>query len=186
PARLNEELGLRSAGAPLKYPPLFYVAMRPWTWLPFRAAALAWLALGQVLLVVTAALVLRRRAAEPARLVAVLAVAALSQPLVETLHLGPANVVVLALLALGWRGSRPRCPRRAPLHLLLAGGLGARAVEPVALATSLAILAAVAYAARGRPAPGTPAFDWAFGLAVAAVPLVAPFSEEHHLVVLLL
>jgi len=74
----------------------------------------------------------------------------------------------------------------AALHRLLDGGLGARAVEPVALATSLAILAAVAYAARGRPAPGTPAFDWAFGLAVAAVPLVAPFSEEHHLVVLLL
>jgi len=264
PARLNEELGLRSAGAPLKYPPLFYVAMRPWTWLPFRAAALAWLALGQVLLVVTAALVLRRRAAEPARLVAVLAVAALSQPLVETLHLGQANVVVLALLALGWWGARQGRPwgaalalglavhvkpqfglpiaalwwigqravayraaavaaaglaagvaavgpgahvdwvrhalampaslhawslnvaPHAALHRLLDGGLGARAVEPVALATSLAILAAVAYAARGRPAPGTPAFDWAFGLAVAAVPLVAPFSEEHHLVVLLL
>ena len=264
PARLNEELGLRSADAPLKYPPLFYVAMRPWTWLPFRAAALAWLALGQVLLVVTAALVLRRRAAEPARLVAVLAVAALSQPLVETLHLGQANVVVLALLALGWRGARQGRPwgaalalglavhvkpqfglpiaalwwigqravayraaavaaaglaagvaavgpgahvdwvrhalampaslhawslnvaPHAALHRLLDGGLGARAVEPVALATSLAILAAVAYAARGRPAPGTPAFDWAFGLAVAAVPLVAPFSEEHHLLVLLL
>ena len=264
PARLNEELGLRSADAPLKYPPLFYVAMRPWTWLPFRAAALAWLALGQVLLVVTAALVLRRRAAEPARLVAVLAVAALSQPLVETLHLGQANVVVLALLALGWWGARQGRPwgaalalglavhvkpefglpiaalwwigqravayraaavvaaglaagvaavgpgahvdwvrhalampaslhawslnvaPHAALHRLLDGGLGARAVEPVALATSLAILAAVAYAARGRPAPGTPAFDWAFGLAVAAVPLVAPFSEEHHLLVLLL
>ena len=264
PARLNEELGLRSADAPLKYPPLFYVAMRPWTWLPFRAAALGWLALGQVLLVVTAALVLRRRAAEPARLVAVLAVAALSQPLVETLHLGQANVVVLALLALGWWGARQGRPwgaalalglavhvkpqfglpiaalwwigqravayraaavaaaglaagvaavgpgahvdwvrhalampaslhawslnvaPHAALHRLLDGGLGARAVEPVALATSLAILAAVAYAARGRPAPGTPAFDWAFGLAVAAVPLVAPFSEEHHLVVLLL
>ena len=264
PARLNEELGLRSADAPLKYPPLFYVAMRPWTWLPFRAAALAWLALGQVLLVVTAALVLRRRAAEPARLVAVLAVAALSQPLVETLHLGQANVVVLALLALGWWGARQGRPwgaalalglavhvkpqfglpiaalwwigqravayraaavaaaglaagvaavgpgahvdwvrhalampaslhawslnvaPHAALHRLLDGGLGARAVEPLALATSLAILAAVAYAARGRPAPGTPAFDWAFGLAVAAVPLVAPFSEEHHLVVLLL
>ena len=74
----------------------------------------------------------------------------------------------------------------AALHRLLDGALGARAVEPVALAMSLAILAAVGYAARGRPAPGTPAFDWAFGLAVAAMPLVAPLSEEHHLVVLLL
>src|SRR5207244_4315291 len=85
-----------------------------------RAAALGWLALGQVLLVVTAALVLRRRAAEPARLVAVLAVAALSQPLVETLRLGQANVVVLALLALGWWGARQGRPWGAALALGLA------------------------------------------------------------------
>jgi len=263
-ARLGEELALRVAGAPVKYPPLFYVVMRPWTWLPFRAAALAWLALGQVLLVATAALVLRHRAAEPGRLVALLAIVALSQPLVETLYLGQANLVVLALLALGWWGARHERPwsaalalglavhvkphfglavaalwwigqravayraaavaaaglaagiatvgpaahvdwvrhalglpaylhawslnvaPHAVLHRLLDGALGARAVEPVALAASLAILAAVAYAVRGRPAPGTPAFDWAFGLAVAAVPLVTPLAEEHHLVVLLL
>jgi len=263
-ARLNEALGLRSAGAPLKYPPLFYVAMRPWTWLPFRASALAWLALGQVLLVATAALVLRQRAAEPTRLVALLAIVALSQPLVETLYLGQTNVALLFLLALGWWGVRHERPweaalalglaahikpqfglpiaalwwigqravayraaavaavglaigvaavglpahvdwarhalampaylhawslnltPHAALHRLLDGALGARAVEPLALTASLTILAVLAYAVRGRPAPGTPAFDWAFGLAVAAVPLVAPIAEEHHLVVLLL
>jgi len=263
-ARLNEALGLRSAGAPLKYPPLFYVAMRPWTWLPFRASALAWLALGQVLLAATAALVLRHRAAEPTRLVALLAIVALFQPLVETLYLGQTNVVLLFLLALGWWGARRERPwgaalalglaahvkpqfglpiavlwwigqravayraaavaaaglavgaavvgpaahvdwarltlampaylhawslnltPHAALHRLLDGAVGARAVEPLALAASGTILAALAYVVRGRPAPGTPAFDWAFGLGVAAVPLVAPIAEEHHLVVLLL
>ncbi len=74
----------------------------------------------------------------------------------------------------------------AALHRLLDGALGARAVEPLALAASGTILAVLAAAMRGRPAPGTPAFDWAFGLAVVAVPLVAPIAEEHHLVVLLL
>jgi len=74
----------------------------------------------------------------------------------------------------------------AALHRLLDGAVGARAVEPLALAASGTILAALAYVVRGRPAPGTPAFDWAFGLGVAAVPLVAPIAEEHHLVVLLL
>jgi hypothetical protein len=59
-------------------------------------------------------------------------------------------------------------------------------VEPIALVASAGILAAVTMALRGRPAPGTPAFDAAFGLAVATVPLVAPIAEEHHLTVLLL
>jgi len=263
-ARMSEVLGLRAAGAPLKYPPLFYVAMRPWTWLPFRAAALAWLVLGQALLLATGALVLRRRAAEPARLVAVLALVVLFQPLVESLHLGQANVMLLALLTLGWWGARDARPwlaavalgltvhvkpqfglpiaalwwigqrgvayraaavaagglalgvatvglaahvawarhalampaymhawslnltPHATLHRLLDGAVGPQAVEPLALGAAAAILATVAYALRGRPAPGPPAFDHAFGLAVAVVPLVAPSAEEHHLVVLLL
>src|SRR3989442_7595039 len=93
--------------------------MRPWTWLPFRASALTWLALGQVLLVATAALVLRHRAAEPTRLVALLAIVALSQPLVETLYLGQTNVALLFLLALGWLGTRNERPLPAPLALRL-------------------------------------------------------------------
>jgi hypothetical protein len=263
-ARVGDALGLRVAGAPLKYPPLFYVAMRPWTWVPFRASALAWLALGQGLLLATAALVLRRRAADPARLLALLALVVFSQPLVETLHLGQTNVVLLALVTLGWWGARAERPwvaavalglavhvkpqfglpiaalwwigqrgvayravavaagglvagvavvgpaahlawadqalampaylhawtlnitPHAALHRLLDGALGVRAVEPMALGVSVAILAGVAYALRGRPAPGAAGFDPAFGLAVAAVPLVAPIAEEHHLAVLLL
>jgi GT2 family glycosyltransferase len=263
-ARLSDALAVRAAGAPLKYPPLFYVAMRPWTWLPFHAASLAWLALGQALLLVTAALLLRRRAAEPALVVGLLALVALWQPLVETLALGQTNVILLALLTLGWWGARDARPwlagaalglavhvkpqfglpivalwwigqrgiayraaavaagglavslaavgpgahiewarhvlampaylhawslnitPHAALHRLLDGGLGPRAVEPIALVASAGMLAAVTMALRGRPAPGTPAFDAAFGLAVATVPLVAPIAEEHHLTVLLL
>jgi hypothetical protein len=37
---------------------------------------------------------------------------------------------------------------------------------------------------RGAP-PALPAFDWAWGLAVTAIPLLSPLTEEHHLVVLL-
>jgi hypothetical protein len=33
--------------------------------------------------------------------------------------------------------------------------------------------------------PASPAFDWAWGLVVTAVPLLSPLTEEHHLVVLL-
>src|SRR5256885_16550111 len=87
----------------------------PYTTL-FRSA-LAWLALGQVLLVATAALVLRHRAAEPTRLVALLAIVALSQPLVETLYLGQTNVALLFLLALGWWGTRNERPWPAALAL---------------------------------------------------------------------
>ena len=263
-ARMSDALAIRAAGAPLKYPPLFYVAMRPWTWLPFRGAALTWLALGQALLLVTGALWLRGRAAEPARVVGLIALVVLWQPLLETLYLGQTNVILLALLSLGWWGARDARPwlaalalglavhvkpqfglpivalwwigqrgvawraaavagagsavglvcvgvdghvewvrhllampaylhawslnitPHAALHRLLDGGLGPRVVEPIALVASAAILAAVAYALRGRPEPGTRAFDAAFGLAVAAVPLMAPIAEEHHLTVLLL
>ena len=263
-ARMSDALAVRAAGAPLKYPPLFYVAMRPWTWLPFRGAALTWLAAGQALLLMTGALLLRRRAAEPARVVGLVALVALWQPLLETFHLGQTNVVLLALLTLGWWGAREARPwlagialglavqvkpqfglpivalwwigqrgvayraagvaacglvvgvasvgvdahvewlrhllamptylhawslnitPHATLHRLLDGGLGPRVVEPMALVASAGILAAVAYALRARSQPGTPAFDAAFGLAVAAVPLVAPIAEEHHLTVLLL
>jgi len=262
--RMSDALAVRAAGAPLKYPPLFYVAMRPWTWLPFHAAALAWLALGQALLLVTGVLLLARSAAEPAGVMGLVALVALWQPLVETLSLGQTNVILLALLTLGWWGARDARPwlagialglavhvkpqfglpivalwwigqrgvayraaavaaagltvglaavgpgahvewarhvlaipaylhawslnitPHAALHRLLDGGLGPRAVEPIALIASAGILVAVASALRGRPAPGTPAFDAAFGLAVAAVPLVAPIAEEHHLTVLLL
>jgi len=74
----------------------------------------------------------------------------------------------------------------AALHRLLDAALGPRAVEPMAIVTSAAVLTAVAYALRRRPEPDTVAFDAAFGLAVAAVPLVAPMAEDHHLTVLLL
>jgi len=72
------------------------------------------------------------------------------------------------------------------LHRLLDAAVGPTTVEPMALIVSATILAALAYALRERLTPGTPAFDMAFGLAVAAIPLVAPIAEDHHLTVLLL
>ncbi|HEV8584852.1 MAG TPA: glycosyltransferase 87 family protein [Methylomirabilota bacterium] len=263
-ARLDAELGLRRAGAPGNYPPLFYVLMQPWTWLPFRTAAVGWLALGQALLAATGALVLARRPADPWRLAALLVLVAGYQPLVEDLVLGQSNTLVLFALTLGWwaaRGGRPWLaglalgalvhvkPQYAlviaalgvmghmglalraaavaaaglavsvavlgpaqhlayvsyvfplpahyhawshnhsvhgALHRLLDGALGARAVEILVPAVALAIVVAVARALRRAPAAEAPAFDWAFGLAVAAVPLLSPLTEEHHFVALLL
>src|SRR2546430_12239882 len=159
--------------------------MRPGRGLPVRAGGLGWLGVGQVLLVGTAALVLRRRAAEPARLVAVLAVAALSQPLVETLHLGQANVVELALLALGWWGARQGRPWGAALALGLAvhvkpqfglpiaalWWIGQRAVAyraaavaAVGLAIGVAAVGLPPHVAWARHAPAMPAYLHAWSL----------------------
>jgi len=39
---------------------------------------------------------------------------------------------------------------------------------------------------RPAPDPGTPAFDWAFGLGLTTAVLVSPLTEEQHFVILLL
>jgi GT2 family glycosyltransferase len=188
-ARLNETLGLRAAGAPVKYPPLFYVAMRPWTWLPFRGAALAWLVLGQGMLLAAGALLLRRRAAEPARLVALLALVTLFQPLVETLHLGQANVLLLFLLTLGWWAARHDRPWMAalalgaaihvkpPFGLLPVAALWwigrralawrAAAVAAAGLAAGVAAVGPAAHAQWVRHALALPAYMHAWSLNVA-------------------
>jgi hypothetical protein len=108
--RVGEALALRRAGSGVIYPPLFYAAMRPWTWLPFEASALAWLAASQALLLATGALVLSRRAADPWRLAAALVLGLAYQPLAESLALGQANVLVLFLLTLGWWATRTDHP----------------------------------------------------------------------------
>jgi GT2 family glycosyltransferase len=74
----------------------------------------------------------------------------------------------------------------AVLHRLLDGALGHRVVEALALLGALALLLVIARVLRGRTAADAPAFDWAFGLAVVAIPLLSPVTEDHHLVALLL
>jgi hypothetical protein len=60
------------------------------------------------------------------------------------------------------------------------------------IANGLAVLVAVALvvlAGRNIPrsaAPASPAADWTWSLGLVGIPLVSPFAEEHHLVILLL
>jgi len=264
-APLDAQLGLRRAGGPGNYPPLFYVAMRPWTAMPFPVSAVTWLALSQLVLVLCALLVFRRRPADPWRLTAALAVTLTFHPLIENLFLGQANVVVLGLLTLGWFATATARPwlagialgllphvkpqftlvillmallgqwmvaaraglvaavglavgvatvgvtahvhyldyvinlptyfhswslnyaPHAALHRLLDGLVGFERVEWLSLALAVAVTLAVVRALRRYPvAAGTPSFDWAFGLMVAAVTLVSPVTEDHHMVALLL
>jgi N-acetylglucosaminyl-diphospho-decaprenol L-rhamnosyltransferase len=100
----------RSPGGP-DYPPLYYLLMRPWTFGPPRVGALAWLVMGQVLLAGTLALVLARASASPpARLAAVAVVVLGYQPLREEIAVGQANLLILALVTLGWWAARGRRP----------------------------------------------------------------------------
>jgi N-acetylglucosaminyl-diphospho-decaprenol L-rhamnosyltransferase len=96
----------RSPGGP-DYPPLFYLLMRPWTLVSPKVGALAWLLMGQLLLLGSLALVLARASASPpARLAAVAVVVLSYQPLREEIAVGQANLVLLALVTLGWWAAR--------------------------------------------------------------------------------
>ena len=72
------------------------------------------------------------------------------------------------------------------LHRVLDGGLGSPAVEGLALALGVGIAVTVARALPRAVETASPAFDWAWGLGLAAILLVSPLTEEHHLVILLL
>jgi hypothetical protein len=77
-------------------------------------------------------------------------------------------------------------PRGAFLRLFGLSGAGS------VIADGLAVLVAVALvvlAGRNIPrsaAPPSPAGDWSWSLALVGIPLISPFAEEHHLVILLL
>jgi hypothetical protein len=110
-AEVDRLLGLRRAAAPGNYPPLFYLLVQPWTLLPFRPAALAWLLVGQACLAGALVLALRRHPGASWTAVATaLFVASSYQPLVENFFLGQANVVLLFLVALAWWGLRTDHP----------------------------------------------------------------------------
>ncbi len=261
-ARVDRLLDLRrAAGASSNYPPLFHLLVQPWTWLPFRAAALAWLVLAQACLAGSLALWLRARpgASWPA-VAAVLFVVLTWQPLLENLVLGQANVLILGLVTLGWWSAgagRPWLGAAAvalALHVKLSyaalipvlwwtghAGLALRALalaalgaaasalafglpvwghyltylaslragiyawsinlsswatlrrifppavaDGLTLAVILGVVAGFARVVPRRVAPGSRAFDRAWGLALAAALLISPMLEEHYVVVLLL
>jgi hypothetical protein len=104
-AQVEAQLGIRHAMAPANYPPLFYLMMRPWTWMPFWPSAVSWLLLSQACLAGTVVLCLRRAA--PVSLLragAALFIVLNYQPLVENEVLGQSNIVLLGLLAGAWWG----------------------------------------------------------------------------------
>ncbi|MEX2146954.1 MAG: glycosyltransferase 87 family protein [Candidatus Rokuibacteriota bacterium] len=74
----------------------------------------------------------------------------------------------------------------ATLHRVLDGAVGRRAVEALALGAAAVVVVILGRALPRAVTPSAPAFDWAWGLGLAAVLLLSPLAEEHHLVVLLL
>jgi hypothetical protein len=106
-AAMDARLALARSPGPADYPPLFYLLVQPWTWLPFRAGALAWLATAHVALATTAVLLLRSATAvPPARVAAVLFVGLMYQPLYEDLVVGQSNVMLLGLVTAAWWQAR--------------------------------------------------------------------------------
>ena len=110
-ARTDAQLGLRRAGAPANYPPLFYALMLPWTVVPFRSAAVGWLLLTQACLLGALALTLRRvTPSSPVGVAAVLFVALNFQPVIEDMALGQVNAGLLLLVTAAWWGMRTERP----------------------------------------------------------------------------
>ena len=99
-AWVDTMLGVRRAGTPGTLPPGGYLVFVPLLLVPFPAARLLWLAIGQACFAAT--LLLLRRRLVPSALLAVcgLFVALSFQPLYEDVALGNVNVEVACLLAI--------------------------------------------------------------------------------------
>jgi hypothetical protein len=265
-AHVDSLLAIRRAGAPANYPPPFYLLMRPWTFLPFRPAAVAWLLASQLFLLGSLVCCRRRLESAPAIRIAMLAFVILNyQPLIEDLTLGQINTALLFLAALAWWGlreGRPWCaafavtaapllkiqysllfvllwwaghrrvfarslllmalantagvlllgpahysaylqhlfslpdsfyiwtenlsPRGVLLRLFGLSGVGPIIADGLAalVAVGLMILAGTAIPRSASLVPA--AGDWTWALGLTMIPLISPFTEEHHLVILLL
>jgi hypothetical protein len=106
-AMADEALKIRRAGAAANYPPLFYLVMQPWTWMPFHASALAWAVVSQASLLAAVGLCVSRwTVPNPIQLTAALFVALNYQPVLENFALGQVNAVLLLLVTLAWWGLR--------------------------------------------------------------------------------
>lgn len=142
-AMADDVLKIRRAGAAANYPPLFYLLMQPWVWMPFHFSALAWSIAGQVSVIAAVGLCLSRwTTPNPLQLTAALFVALNYQPVLENLALGQANAVLLLLVTLAWWGLRsghhwlaacliglaPHIKIQYGLLILLLWGMGYRVV----------------------------------------------------------
>lgn len=63
---------------------------------------------------------------------------------------------------------------------------GPRVAGPLSLAVTVGLVWLLARALPRAPRPTGQAIDWSWSLGLAAIPLLSPLTEEHHLVVLLL
>lgn len=110
-AKLDGALNMRRAGGGAGYPPLFYLFMQLWVWLPFRLSSAIWFVVNQVMLFAALLLCFRRYAtAAPVQIVLGLFVVFNYQPLFENVVLGQSNVLLLFLVVLAWWGLRAgRC-----------------------------------------------------------------------------
>ena len=142
-AMADDVLKIRRAGAAANYPPLFYLLMQPWIWMPFHVSSIVWFIFGQVSVIVAVGLCLSRWITpNPLQLTAALFVALNYQPVLENLSLGQANAVLLLLVTLAWWGFRneyhwltacliglaPHIKIQYGLLILLLWGMGYRAV----------------------------------------------------------
>jgi hypothetical protein len=119
--RMDAVLQLHRAGGGADYPPLFYVLMTPWTWLPFRAASVAWFLAGQVCLAAAIALCASKTTVvTPVRFALVALLALNFQPVLETVVLGQSNGILFLLLAAAWLGLRNDRPWLVAASLSLA------------------------------------------------------------------
>jgi len=106
-AMVDDVLKIRRAGAAANYPPLFYLLMQPWTWMPFHISAIVWTIVGQASLFAAVGLCLSRWATpNPLQLTAALFVALNYQPAMENAALGQANAMLFLLVTLAWWGLR--------------------------------------------------------------------------------
>ena len=106
-AMVDDVLKIRRAGAAANYPPLFYLLMQPWTWMPFHVSAFVWTIVGQVSLFAAVGLCLwHRTTPNPLQLTAALFVALNYQPAMENAALGQANALLFLLVTLAWWGLR--------------------------------------------------------------------------------
>ncbi len=72
------------------------------------------------------------------------------------------------------------------LRLLGVTEAGTLLASALTLAFDILLVILIARAIPRPLCPASPGTDWAWGLGVTAIPLLSPFTEEHHLVILLL
>lgn len=135
--------GVGSVAGGYIYPPFLAVVMRPLASLPFRVAALVWLALNLALLAASARslLPIARLSPSAAHVLLVFAFCLLLPPVTATLALGQINILLLFLLvnAALLAGSASALPARERLAGLLIGAAAGMKLFPLVVLVPLTL-----------------------------------------------